>query len=274
MGVKRAVEMTMRLFDTDKKPIYIYGPLIHNPQVIEALLEKGAVIVDNEEIPQEGTLVIRAHGIMPGIQKKIEQSKINICNATCPFVIKVQEIILQYAQKGYIIIIVGDKGHAEVESYLGYSEGKGIIVDTVDKINKIPDVDKYCIVAQTTQDAEKYKNIAKRIKDKFKGKIEVHNTICSATKRRQDEAINLALKVDCIVVVGGKNSANTIRLVNICKETGTPTFFIERPSELDIKKICKYGKIGITAGASTPQSVIRKVVETIDKECNGQDPIC
>lgn len=267
MGVKRAVDMITEVLKKKEGKVYTYGPLIHNLQVTELLSEKGVIIIDNNRIPKEGTVVIRAHGISPRIQRQLEATRISFCDATCPFVVKVQRIISDYARKGYIIIIIGDKGHAEVESYLGYAEGKGVVVDTVNKLDSIPDGYKYCVVAQTTQDVQKFGEIVLALKGRFKAKLKVHNTICNATSRRQEEAVRLSGNVDAMIVVGGMNSANTLRLVSKCQATGTPTYFVERPTELSLGEISKYPTIGITAGASTPQKVIKEVVRYIQCKC-------
>jgi len=264
MGVKRAVDKTVEILSKEKKPIYTFGPLIHNPQVIELLSKKGAIAIEDGSIPKEGTVIIRAHGITPKIQKELDKASINIINLTCPFVIKVQKIISDCANKGYYTIIIGDKGHAEVESYLGYSKGNGMVVDVLNRIKSIPSSEKYCVVAQTTQERKVFNKIVSLLKDKLQDNLIVYDTICNATSERQKETVKIAKKTDAMIVIGGKNSANTLRLVDICKKIKKPTFFIEKPNDLDLNRICKYKSIGITAGASTPQSVIKETVEYIE----------
>ena len=267
MGVKRAVDMIMEVLEKGEGPVYTYGPLIHNPQVTELLAKKGVIIIDDKRIPEEGTVVIRAHGIDPETQKRLEEAPINLCDATCPYVIKVQRITSKYAKREYTVVIIGDKGHAEVESYLGYAEGKGVVIESIDELSHTFEKmqgDRYCVVAQTTQDGEKFNKIVLALKEKAKVKLEIHNTVCNATSMRQREAVELAEKVDAMVVVGGRNSANTLRLFDNCQDTGTPTYFVERASELNLKELSKYNTIGITAGASTPQEVIKEVVDYIE----------
>ena len=268
MGVKRAVDMIMKVLDKKERPVYTYGQLIHNPQVTEFLNKKGVTIIDNNRIPKNGTVVIRAHGISPKVQGQLKNVAVSICDATCPYVIKVQRITKDYAKKGYTIIIIGDKGHAEVESYLGYASGRGIVIEKLDELD-INNTDKYCVVAQTTQDKKVFREIVSALKGKIGIKLEVYNTICNATSQRQEEAIELAKRVNAMVIVGGKNSANTLRLALKCRDTGTPTYSIERADELDLKEISKYDTIGVTAGASTPQEVIQEVVDYI--QCKMQN---
>lgn len=264
MGVKRAVEMTLKLLDEVKKPVYMYGALIHNPQVNSMLNDRGVIVIDKDTIPKEGTVVIRAHGITPEVENKLRKSEVKIIDATCPFVTKVQKIIADSISKGYFIIIIGDKGHAEVESYLGYAKNNGVVVDAVQSVQDIPVKNKYCIVAQTTQDVAKYQIIIDSVKERFQGsEIVVHNTICNATSQRQEEAVGLAKSVAVMIVVGGKNSANTKRLVEKCHNQNCPTFFIECAEDISIEEISQYSKIGISAGASTPQWVIDEIVKKL-----------
>lgn len=279
MGVKRAVDTATNVLDKGQGPVYTFGPLIHNPQVTDQLNKKGVIIINKNKIPEKGTIIIRAHGITPTIHNKLKETGVHIYNATCPYVIKVQNIISKYAKQGYSIIIVGDRGHAEAESYLGYANGKGTVIESLEELQnflKNINKEKYCVVAQTTQDVDKYNEITKQLSKTFKNKsspcaqgrdkLIIHNTICNATGHRQKEAVELSKKVDVMLVVGGRNSANTIRLFNKCKATGTPTHFIEKAAELNLKEIIHYKTIGITAGASTPQEVMKEIADYI--QCN------
>lgn len=265
MGVKRAVDMTLELVQKTNGPVYTYGPLIHNPQVIELLAKKGVVVLDKNNIPSEGTVIIRTHGIEPDIKKRLEGSGVKVFDATCPFVKNVQRIIEEYSRRDYTIIIVGDKGHAEVDSYLGYADGRGVVVSSVEELDRLNIGGKMCVVGQTTQDRKRFKEIVDRIKD-LTGEVEVFDTICSATSRRQEEAISMSKKMDAMIVVGSRNSANTRRLADLCKTTGVPTYFIERPEELDLAELERYRVIGITAGASTSRQTIEEVAKLVNEK--------
>lgn len=283
MGVKRAVDMTLELIKKTNGPVYTYGPLIHNPQVIELLAKKGVIVLDKNILPEEGTVIIRTHGINPDIKKRFEESGVKIFDATCPFVKNVQRIIEEYSRQGYTIIIVGDKGHAEVDSYLGYANGKGMVVSSIDEVdnilrgqtsrdsrgqtsqNKGGIKGKICVVAQTTQDKKRFNEIVDGVKG-LAGEVRVFDTICNATSKRQEEAIVMSKKVDAMVVVGGRNSANTLRLAELCKSTGTQTYFIEKAEELNLDELVRYKTIGITAGASTSRETIREVMDYINEK--------
>lgn len=264
MGVKRAVDMTLELINKSEGPVYTYGPLIHNPQIIELLAKKGVVVLEKTDTPKEGTIVIRTHGISPSMRKKLESCGINISDATCPFVKNVQRIIEEYSKKGYTILIVGDKGHAEVDSYMGYADNKGIVISSVDELDKQDIQGKVCVVSQTTQDKRRFNEIIDRLRN-MDIELAIFDTICNATSKRQEEALEISNKVDAMIVVGGKNSANTLRLAEICKSTDTPTYFIERPEELNLGELSRYATIGITAGASTAKETIQEVVDYINK---------
>jgi 4-hydroxy-3-methylbut-2-enyl diphosphate reductase len=264
MGVRRAVDMVLELASKSKEPICTYGPLIHNPQVINDLASRGVKVLDKESIPKCGTVVIRTHGVTPNTKERFEKAGLNVFDATCPFVKKVQSIIDEYSKKGYTIVIVGDKGHAEVDSYLGYAKGKGIVVSTFEEVSKVSKYKNICVVAQTTQDKKVFKKIVNKLKN-INSQTKVFDTICNATSNRQQEALNMSRKVGCMIVVGGSNSANTLRLVDICKSAGVPTFFIEKVSDLKINQLSRFVTIGITAGASTPKDAIQEVVNYIKK---------
>jgi 4-hydroxy-3-methylbut-2-enyl diphosphate reductase len=215
MGVRRAVDTVLDVSQHETgKRIYTYGPLIHNPQTIELLKKRGITAIKSiDEISDRNNalLVIRAHGIAPDERRKIKESGVKIIDATCPKVGYVQAIIKKHAALDYTVIIAGDREHPEVDGLWGYTEGRGIIVSTVEDAEKLPAMEKVCIVAQTTQDSDHYRRIVQKIQKKSPQAV-VFNTICSSTERRQEEIIALASEMDALFVVGGKNSANTRRL--------------------------------------------------------------
>jgi 4-hydroxy-3-methylbut-2-enyl diphosphate reductase len=171
-------------------------------------------------------------------------------------------IIEENTKLGYSTIIVGDEGHAEVTGLLGYTNGNGYVISSLEEVSDLPDMEKICIVAQTTQDMNTFALIAERLKQRY-GNHKVFDTICSSTSRRQEEVISLSEDVDAMIVVGGRGSANTNRLVQISEKKGTPTFLVETEKELDLKKLADYGVIGVTAGASTPNWLLQRVVDNV-----------
>lgn len=264
MGVRRAMDTLLDAANEkngDGK-VYTDGPLIHNPQVLEYLEKRGIQVVNGQTDLSKSTVIIRAHGITPSRRKEIEKTGAKVCDATCPHVMRVQSIIKKYAAQGYSTVIVGDKGHAEVIGLLGYAEGKGYVIQELEEIEHLPPMDKVCIVAQTTQDRRMFKEAIDRLKKRYSN-CESFETICSSTYKRQDEVINLTKSVDAMIVVGGRGSANTTRLVKICESQGTPTIHVETDAELDLDKLKDYDTVGVTAGASTPNWMIKRVVEKV-----------
>lgn len=262
-GVKRAMDIVMDVSGKVKGTLYTYGPLIHNPQVIEMLESKDIKVLKDFKNTDSGNLVIRTHGITPAERLEIKKKGFNISDATCPLVMKVQSIIKRHARKGYSTIVVGDKDHAEVEGLLGFTEGRGSVIENETGVTDLPPTEKVCVVAQTTFDKNLYENITKRILKRFPSAM-IFKTTCDTTDQRQTEVINLAKTVDAMIVVGGKNSANTARLAQISKASGVPTFFIETEEEIDEKQLNGFQAIGVTAGASTPTWMISRVMEKVE----------
>jgi 4-hydroxy-3-methylbut-2-enyl diphosphate reductase len=269
MGVRRAVDMALGSTRKKSGPIYTYGPLIHNPQVLEILEGKGVKPMQGEDINQRdrpsqdgGTLIIRAHGISPQERRKIKESGIKILNATCPHVGKVQGIINRHAKDHYSIVIAGEKDHAEVKGLLGYAQGRGYVIHTLEELACLPPMEKVCFVAQTTQDETRFQALAEAIQKKYPG-AKIFNTICDSTHRRQEEVLALAKKVEAMVVVGGKGSGNTRRLAGISEAAGIPTYHVETEKDLDLQVLSRYSVIGVTAGASTPNWLILRVVDRL-----------
>jgi len=265
MGVRRAVDRVLDAARQGPGPIYTYGPLIHNPQTVELLKKRGIMPVDSlAEIPacSDATLIIRTHGISPEERRQIKAKGVRIIDATCPRVGRVQAIIKKYAARGYQMIIVGDKGHPEVTGLLGYAAGRGAVVGTREEAEALPYTDKLGIVAQTTQDIDIYADLISIIKRKMPHAL-VFTTICDSTEKRQREVKNLAAQTDAMVIVGGRDSANTRRLAEIAEHQGKPTFYIETADELKNHPWGSYDRIGVSAGASTPNWIIDRVVNDI-----------
>ncbi|MFO7570424.1 MAG: 4-hydroxy-3-methylbut-2-enyl diphosphate reductase [Smithellaceae bacterium] len=272
MGVRRAVDAVLDVAQHETgRRIYTYGPLIHNPQTIELLQSRGITAIGNIDDIQDkadSVLIIRAHGIAPDERKKIKDSGIKILDATCPKVGYVQAIIKKHASLDYTVVIVGDRAHPEVDGLLGYTRGQGVIVSTLDEAQKIPCRDKVCVVAQTTQDIESYERIVGKIKEICPQAV-IFNTICTSTEKRQAEVIALACEMDAMFVVGGKNSANTCRLSDLAQKQNTPTFHIETAEELKNVDLTPFRKIGVSAGASTPNWIIDRVMDALAERPDG-----
>jgi len=264
-GVKRAFDKVM---DTVKnrspnEKVYTYGPLIHNPQAVEELKKSGVDVI--ESIPEKinGTVYIRTHGLSPTERESLKKSGAKICDATCPDVGIIQGLVRKYLKKGYNTIIVGNREHPEVVALLGYAEGRGVAVSSREEIEKLPEHWKdVCVVAQSTQKEEKFAELVEVIKSIYPEAV-IFNTICSSTTERQEEVRELALKVDAMVVVGGYNSANTTKLAQISREIGTPTFHIETENEIKPNNFKEFDNIGVTAGSSTPNWLIERVVRKL-----------
>jgi 4-hydroxy-3-methylbut-2-enyl diphosphate reductase len=263
MGVRRAMEILLEAMARQDGNIYTYGPLIHNPQVLNLLERRGIRVVKQVEGLAPGTLVIRAHGIPPSERRAIEEAGLKVIDATCPRVLRVQRIIQKYAGRDYSTLIVGDIDHPEVKGLLGFAESRGQVIGSLEEAEAVPRESKLIVVAQTTQDEALFEQIVARIRE-LRPDVHVFNTICDSTHRRQAEILALAGSVDAMVVVGGKNSGNTQRLAQISEAAGVPTYHIETEDELDLRKLNGLGCVGVTAGASTPTWLIDRVIHRIE----------
>jgi 4-hydroxy-3-methylbut-2-enyl diphosphate reductase len=266
MGVRRAVEMVLDAPDQHANPIFTYGPLIHNPQVLNLLQSKDITVLD--EIPEQGsgTVLIRAHGVPPTAKQGLKAANFKVIDATCPRVIKVQTIIRKHAKKDFAAIIIGDKDHPEVIGLLGYARQKGHVIGTMKELEALPAFENAIIVAQTTQNTQFFEAV-KSWTAANHPHYKVFNTICDSTERRQAEVKRLAQAVDAVIVVGGRDSGNTRRLAEIARETGKPTYHIESETDLqtiDLEVLGSARHIGITAGASTPNWIIKKVYRALE----------
>ena len=266
MGVRRAVEMVLDTPGKHTEPIRTYGPLIHNPQVLEVLESKDVSILEEMPDKGDGTILIRAHGVPPDTKAGLKDCGFNVLDATCPRVIRVQTIIRKHAQKGYASIIIGDKDHPEVIGLLGYAGDKGYVAATIEELEALPAFENAIIVAQTTQNTEFFDRV-KSWAATHHGHYKIYETICGSTELRQAEVKRLAESVDVIIVVGGQTSGNTRRLYEIACKTGKPAYHIETENDLetiDIKVLSAARQIGLTAGASTPNWIIKKVYKALE----------
>ncbi|MFO7751967.1 MAG: 4-hydroxy-3-methylbut-2-enyl diphosphate reductase [Desulfobacteraceae bacterium] len=265
MGVRRAVDLVLDAANTTTGPIYTYGPLIHNPQVLDMLESKGIKLLDRVPEKGSGTVLIRAHGVPPQDEKALQNAGFEIINATCPRVIKVQSIIRKHAEKGFGVIIIGDKNHPEVTGLLGYAGEKGYTVSRPEEIEDIPLFDNAVIVAQTTQDTSFFRMIRERVKTLYPH-YKIYDTICDSTEKRQAEIRDIAQEHDAVIVIGGKTSGNTRRLAQIAQTTGKPCSHVEDPQDLDKNILSEAESVAVTAGASTPNWIITKTCRELEKQ--------
>ena len=264
-GVKRAIEMAYEAIGVEPK-LYSYGQLIHNKTVTDDLASKGLQIVENLDGLTEGTLLIRSHGVGKALYDEAEAKGLKILDGTCPFVKKIHDIVHDKLAEGLGIIVVGDGTHPEVIGINGWCENAAVILEDEEaaKTKEIPEKEKYAVVVQTTFRQAKFDKILEILQDRGVN-MEVHNTICSATEKRQTEAEELSKTVDKMIVIGGKNSSNTQKLVEICAKNCGNTVHIETICDLVLNNFGKDDKIGITAGASTPPAIIKEVVVTMSE---------
>jgi (E)-4-hydroxy-3-methyl-but-2-enyl pyrophosphate reductase len=263
MGVKRAVDLALENAGKVHGGLKTIGPLIHNRQTVDMLRQRKVVELDDKNNPAgPQTLLIRAHGIPPEMQEKYVGEGHAIIDGTCPKVKTVHKVIERYRNLGYAIVITGDTGHAEVIGLLGYAGGAGHLIQNIDDVAALPDFPKVCLVSQTTFDRTTFDQIAEKLRDRFNNAdIVIKKTICAATDQRQAETEALARQVNALIVVGGKNSANTQRLAKIAAQCGTPTQLVETEEEIDWNAISKCSVVGVTAGASTPNWMIKRITD-------------
>lgn len=272
-GVKRAVDTVYREIESGEKPVYTFGPIIHNEQVVEDLENRGVqVILSEDELEglSGGTVVIRSHGVSRDVCEKIEARGMKIVDATCPFVKKIHRIVDEEGRKGRHVVIIGSADHPEVQGIMGWASGPVTVIHTSEEAEQfVPENGKpISIVAQTTFNYNKFKDLVeilckKRYDNNVLNILNILNTICNATEERQKEAKNIAGEVDTMLVVGGRHSSNTQKLFEICKKECGNTYYIQTPVDLDSEMFQCSSYVGITAGASTPKKIIEEVQEHV-----------
>ena len=268
-GVKRAVDTVYQQIEQYRgEKIFTYGPIIHNEEVIKDLRSHGVEVLNDEEelkTADADVVVIRSHGVAKYIYDILEERGITCVDATCPFVKKIHKIVAEKSAEGSYIVIVGNGEHPEVQGIRGWAGEQVTVVQTPEDAERfeLPDKDqKVCIVAQTTFNYNKFKELVEIISKK-RYDIVVLNTICNATKERQNEARQIAARVDAMVVIGDKRSSNTQKLFEICKEECLNTYYIQTLDDLDINQLRSVETVGITAGASTPNKIIEEVQNNV-----------
>ena len=268
-GVKRAVDM---VYDEAEKGdrVYTLGPIIHNEQVVNDLEKKGVKVIDSVNDINNGydaTVIIRSHGVPEKVIEKLREKNVNIVDATCPFVSKIHKIVKEASQNGRTIIIIGSDKHPEVEGIKGWCINEPVVLESVEEAENytVDGTKKLCVVSQTTFNYKKFKDIVD-ILSKKSYDIDVMNTICNATEERQTEAGTIARQSDAMLVIGGKHSSNTQKLYEICRKECENTYFIQTLDDLDLKQFQSFRSVGITAGASTPNNIIKEVQSYVRNE--------
>ncbi len=263
-GVKRAVAMAQECIGMEGT-IHTLGPIIHNPQVVKRFSDKGIEVVnDLSFVDDESTVIIRSHGVGPDIYAKAQTKKLTVVDATCPHVKKAQQAAHELLQDGFAVVIVGEKHHPEVKSILEWSNNQGIVVETIQEAMHLPFIPKLGVVVQTTFSGEVFQTIVNVLQTKC-NEFQIRRTICTATDLRQQSALNIAAKVDVMLVIGGKNSANTSRLAQLCHDAGSRVYHIETAAELRVEDFSGVETVGITAGASTPDWLIEEVYQKMQE---------
>ena len=262
-GVKRAVDKVYEQLALGKAPIYTYGPIIHNEEVVKDLERRGVRVLETKEeleALREGVVVIRSHGVGREIYEILEKRGIGIVDATCPFVKKIHNIVKEQNEAGRRIIIVGNPKHPEVEGIKGWGNDDTLVIESAEEFEKLPlnAGEKLCIVAQTTFNYNKFQDLVEKISKTYYD-ILVLNTICNATQERQVEARQIASQVDVMIVIGGRNSSNTQKLYEICRKECKDTYYIQTLEDFKPEQAGTVRSVGITAGASTPNQIIEEV---------------
>ena len=262
-GVKRAVEKVYEQIGKTEKPIYTYGPIIHNEQVVGDLQEKGVEVIDTlEELRtiRDAVVVIRSHGVGKDVYDILKENGVEIVDATCPYVKKIHRIVEKQTAEGRRVLIVGSEDHPEVQGIKGWGDERTKVIENMDDFRRLelPDDEKLCIVSQTTFNYKKFQDLVEKI-SKTRYDITVLNTICNATQERQVEAMRIASQVDVMLVIGGKHSSNTQKLYDICRKECKNTYYIQTLGDFNPECISSVRSVGITAGASTPNNIIEEV---------------
>ena len=263
-GVKRAVDTVYQQVEENKDcKIYTFGPIIHNDEAIKDMQAKGVTVLEGEEdLPKakNGIVIIRSHGVPKRICDRMDELGIQYVDATCPFVKKIHKIAMEKAEEGAFLVVIGNPVHPEVEGIMGWAGEDAAVISTAEEAEHltVPEDRKICVVAQTTFNYNKFKELVEII-SKRRYDISVLNTICSATKERQTETARIADRVDAMIVIGDKRSSNTQKLFEICKNACNNTYYIQTLDDLNVNQLRSVETVGITAGASTPNNIIEEV---------------
>lgn len=263
-GVERALKLTRKASESSPKPIHTLGPIIHNPQVVDSLAADGVNPIGDVDEAAAGTVIVRSHGVEPAAIERARERGLEVVDATCPFVAAAQQRAADLVRDGYKLVIVGEHDHPEVVGILARARGSALVAEKAEDLVGLKDCKRVGVVVQTTQSIARLQEIASRLLE-TSSELKVFNTICDATTNRQKSAKDLARRVDVMLVVGGKNSANTTRLAQICRETNSATHHIETAKEISAEWFANARHVGVTAGASTPDWILDEVVVALSR---------
>lgn len=259
-GVERAVEMTEKAL-AQGATVRTLGPLIHNAQEMQRLADEGIAVIDQPaQATKQVVAIIRAHGVTPQVQAELKQNAAQVIDATCPFVTKVQRLAARAAAQNRHVVLVGNPTHPEMIGVVGYAPTHTFVVRDASEVPQLPQLHAPLVVSQTTIKLQTFLEVAEAVRDKADAEPQIVNTICSATRDRQDAARALAGHVDAFYIIGGRHSSNSVKLLAVCKEQCAKSFLIETAEEINPTDLAGVGKVGVTAGASTPNWLIDQVI--------------
>lgn len=264
-GVERAVDMVEEAVAAGET-VRSLGPLIHNKQEMQRLAHEGVTAIESPvQITRNETAVIRAHGVTPEVQKELEEKAAKVVDATCPFVTRVQRLAARAAAADRHVVVVGAPEHPEMIGVKGYAPNHAFIVRDESEVESLPRLRNPLVVSQTTIKAKTFFDTAEAVKKKTDDEVEIINTICSATRDRQEAAQALSVMVDAFYIIGGRHSSNSVKLLAVCKENCEKSFLIETEEEIDPNDLVGVETVGVTAGASTPEWLIQRVVKHLEE---------
>jgi 4-hydroxy-3-methylbut-2-enyl diphosphate reductase len=264
-GVERAVEMVEKAIN-DGDSVRALGPLIHNTQEMDRLEREGVTTISEPiQIKRTETAVIRAHGVTPEVQRDLEQRASKVVDATCPFVTRVQKLAARAASQNRHVVVIGNPDHPEMIGVKGYAPDHAFVVRDAEEVATLPMLRNPLVVSQTTIKAQTFFDAAEAVRAKSEGETQIINTICSATRDRQDAARALSTQVDAFYIIGGRHSSNSLKLLTVCQEECPKSFLIETPAEINPADLDGVKTVGVTAGASTPKWLIDEVVEKLNE---------
>jgi len=263
-GVRRALTLARRTRRSVSGDVSSLGDLIHNPRVVDDLKAEGIGSVEGPEDVRGGTVVIRSHGVSPEVFRRLRRRRIDVVDATCPIVKKIQQLVEALAKEGREVVIVGNREHPETRGLLGHSRGRGLVVEDEAQARELPPRKARAVLAQSTHDLEAFQKVAAALIERTR-ELRVYNTVCDSTRRRQRSTSELAARVDTLFIVGGKRSSNTTKLYEISKRILPRTHFIENAAEITPAMLRGAETIGISGGASTPPEAIQEAVDAIER---------